>query len=161
MYQPYTLPASTAACSTGDGSFNQMMDPSMLGEQFFYIPSLGGFASNLYHHHQALAFRIVVFDRSSLALSAPQICEHELLAVKFTSVLPRHQHIKFAFSHSRPEHRQRTVLRFDVQLPDLRLLVPVDTTGSRLCAHRRRSMFDQHVHLELERIRAVDERNTE
>ncbi|VDL67595.1 unnamed protein product [Nippostrongylus brasiliensis] len=32
MYQPYTLPASTAACSGNDaGGFNQMMDPSMLG----------------------------------------------------------------------------------------------------------------------------------
>ncbi|RCN44250.1 GATA zinc finger [Ancylostoma caninum] len=40
MYQPYTLPASTAACSTGDGSFNQMMDPSMLGE-VLSNPSIG------------------------------------------------------------------------------------------------------------------------
>ncbi|KAK5972788.1 GATA zinc finger [Trichostrongylus colubriformis] len=32
MYQPYTLPATTAACSGNDaGGFNQMMDPSMLG----------------------------------------------------------------------------------------------------------------------------------
>ncbi|KAK6024230.1 GATA zinc finger, partial [Ostertagia ostertagi] len=31
MYPPYTLPATTAACSGNDASFNQMMDPSMLG----------------------------------------------------------------------------------------------------------------------------------
>uniref|UniRef100_A0A7I5EBP5 GATA-binding factor A n=1 Tax=Haemonchus contortus TaxID=6289 RepID=A0A7I5EBP5_HAECO len=31
MYQPYTLPATTAACSGNDAGFNQMMDPSMLG----------------------------------------------------------------------------------------------------------------------------------
>ncbi|EYC45612.1 hypothetical protein Y032_0421g1159 [Ancylostoma ceylanicum] len=41
MYQPYTLPASTAACSTGDGSFNQMMDPSMLGQNTGSAPFYG------------------------------------------------------------------------------------------------------------------------
>ncbi|VDN34503.1 unnamed protein product [Cylicostephanus goldi] len=41
MYQPYTLPATTAACSTGETSFNQMMDPSMLGQNTSSAPFYG------------------------------------------------------------------------------------------------------------------------
>ncbi|VDM66821.1 unnamed protein product [Strongylus vulgaris] len=41
MYQPYTLPATTAACSTGEASFNQMMDPSMLGQNTSSAPFYG------------------------------------------------------------------------------------------------------------------------
>ncbi|KAJ1364120.1 Trans-acting T-cell-specific transcription factor GATA-3 [Parelaphostrongylus tenuis] len=71
MYQPYTLPSTTAACSGGDAPFNQMMDPSMLGQNTSTAPFYGStFNYPTYDYSSPLIPRVTGGAASTVAGAA-------------------------------------------------------------------------------------------